>query len=212
MRKLSLRLQMTSVIGLWYAQICFADIVNGGLQNMGNASPATIILNLVHVGMNATLASISSYTAQHHQCPPANYFLQRSDNGLVIYNGSKCDVIAYFGANVPGVLKNKTIRTVIKYSSTYPNPADFAFRQTITNIDYGSNGYDPSFLLNQPPPYTWSHTLQASYFGNAASAPLQNVLYDNYDTIAKHSSAANSTSSSSDSGANDSKTTTIKSV
>lgn len=192
MVKFNAKLCLLGVIGLFCSNHSgFGEIVSGGLQNIGNPGPAAVMLNTAYTGMNAMMSQISDYAIQNNKCPPANYFSNQASAGFSLSNGSNCDVIIQFGRNTPGVLQAKTIRVVTNVSGVPINPSDFALRQVITNIDFGSNGTDPSFLLHQAPAFTYSSTLQGTSFGNAASAGLSDVLNDNYQQIASASSTAN---------------------
>ncbi len=182
--------------GLSIQSAAYAEIINGGLQNLGNTPPSAIKLNLVYITMGGTMALIADYVEKNNQCPPAEYFKDSLNNVLSISNGSACDVVVQFGSDVPGPLQYKIIRMVVKNTGTAPpSPAEFGIRQIITDIDYGSNGVDQVFLLNQAPAYFWSHTLQGSSFGNAASVPTSLVLQDSYDTIVAKTKAVNAVSS-----------------
>lgn len=197
------------IAGLCCESTAFAEIINGGLENIGNTPPSAVKLNLIYITMDATMTLVAEYTDANNACPPPEYFEDNTQSGLYISNGSSCDVVVKLGRNVPGALQNKTIRMVVKSSGAYPSPAEFGIRQVITNIDYGSNGVDQTFLLRQAPAYTWSHTLQGSSFGNAASAGINNVLHDSYETIASNSEAVNTTSTGT-AGGNGTKTSNIQ--
>lgn len=187
---------LAGVFGLLLSQASFAQLTGGGLQNIGNPGPSQTLLNLLYPAMNAALDIVAEYVSAHNKCPPANFFSKQGNN-ISIFNGPNCDMLAQFnGRNLPGALQGKTIRIVIKIDQGQtPTAADFVFRKIITNIDYGPTGSDANILLVQPPPYTWSHTLQGTSFGNVASAALVNVLNDSYNTVDSSSSSANGTSS-----------------
>lgn len=186
------------------------QLTSGGIQNAGNPSPATISLNLVYGLMDAAMFTIKDYFDSHHQCPPANHIFRQTNN-LTLSNGPYCDVIVNFNSKNTGVLSGKTIRLLIKNGSTTPENIDFSFRQAITNIDYGSNGTAPSFLLKPQRPFSYSYTMMQSQFGNVPSADLASVLQKTYEEILAYAAAANSSSSSTSSGGS-SNTTTINSV
>jgi hypothetical protein len=197
MIKKIIELTTINIVGLLFTNIALPQtLVSGGLQNAGNPGPTTVTLNLVYDAMNAEMSIIKAYVSKNGKCPAAGHFGEQAGN-LSINNGASCDVITRFGYNNPGPLSGKTIRMVIKNGNANPDAVDFSFRQTISDIDFGSNGVTPSFLKNPPRAFAYSNTIMPSSFGNVPSAGVHDVLTSTYQQIANESSAANPTSSSS---------------
>ena len=194
------------------------DITSGGIDNIGTASPSTVLLNLLSLGMNSNMSAVTLYYQNHNNhCPPVDYFLRKPNHGLdpiaYITNDSKCGVLAQFSQNAPGVLQNQYVRIVPKMAGSDTSAVDFAYQQTITSVDFGSNGIDSNFFLRPQRAFAWSPSLLSSVFGRAASASVQDVLNTTYDQISQQSTAANSSSTSSgSSAAGPTRTSSINSV
>lgn len=174
--------------------IGMSEIIGGGLANASSPGSSALGANLLYSSMDAVLALLAEDYKKKHKCAPADYFLKQADSQTNIIqsvtNGNNCDVIGRFSQQAPGDLKGRTVRIVVKISGADSN-IDFDFRETITDVNNGHNGFEANFFQNPTKSYQWAPTLQSSFFGNAASAPTWNVLNDDYETIATLSDLAN---------------------